>query len=120
MYDKRNIPTDAHEQALEIREAWNNIDRTAKYGSVTLTEFDALINETSAAEAAVTSLEDQLAAARQDLWAKKSALWEMVKRARSGAKAQHGDNSSEYERFGGTPMSARRRRRTTTDRESST
>ncbi|GAB4579416.1 MAG: hypothetical protein Fur0022_21540 [Anaerolineales bacterium] len=35
------------------------------------------------------------------------ALWNLVKRARSGAKAQHGDDSDEYEPFGGTRLSER-------------
>jgi hypothetical protein len=39
------------------------------------------------------------------------ALWSLVKRARAGAKAKHGDDSDEYERFGGTRLSERRPRR---------
>ena len=38
------------------------------------------------------------------------ALWNEVKRARAGAKAKHGDDSGEYERFGGTRISERQRR----------
>ncbi len=54
--------------------------------------------------------EDQLAAARDEPKDTRYALWDKVKRARSGAKAKHGDNSGEYERFGGTRISERQRR----------
>ena len=54
------------------------------------------------------SLNDQLTSARNDRDAARLALWNLVKRARSGAKAQYGDDSDEYERFGGTRLSERK------------
>ncbi len=61
-------------------------------------------------EAKIRQFEDQLMAARDEHKDTRYALWNEVKRARAGAKAKHGDDSGEYERFGGTRISERHRR----------
>lgn len=110
MADKRTSPTNTYEQAIQIREAWTNINPANTYGDMKLADFTASITALDAVEAKIRQLEDQLMAARNEHKDTRYALWNEVKRARSGAKAKHGDDSGEYERFGGTRISERQRR----------
>jgi hypothetical protein len=80
------------------------------YGDLNLADVEAALAAVDAVDATIGTPEDQLTAARNERKAKRYALWDLVKRARAGAKAKHGDNSSEYERFGGTRISERRSR----------
>ncbi len=66
-----------------------------------LADFAQSITALETVEGKIRQLEDQLAAARDEHRDTRYALWDKVKRARAGAKAKHGDNSGEYERFGG-------------------
>ncbi len=115
MADKRISPTDTYEQAIQIREAWTNIDPANTYGDMKLADLAASITALDTVEVKIRQLEDQLAAARDEHKDTRYGLWDKVKRARSGAKAKHGDNSGEYERFGGTRISERQRRTPTPD-----
>lgn len=110
MADKHNSPADTYEQAIQIREAWTNIGTANTYGDMQLTELAAAITALDTVEAKIRHLEDQLAVARDEHRDTRYGLWDKVKRARAGAKAKHGDNSGEYERFGGTRISERQRR----------
>ncbi len=101
-------PTNTREQALQIQEAWINTDASAIYGGLTLADFQAGIAALETVEMTITSLQDQLTGTRNERHAKRHALWELIKRARAGVKATHGDDSDEYERFGGTRMSERK------------
>ncbi len=107
MADTRFSPPDTKEQATKIKEAWTNIGATSTYGDMTLAEFTAALTAFEAAETRIKSLEDQLTSARNEIVEVRYGLWDKVKRARSGAKSKHGDDSDEYERFGGTRMSER-------------
>ncbi len=109
MADKQSSPTTTREQAVQIRNAWTSIGATATYGDMTLTELEAAIAALDAVEATIGQLEDSLISARNDYWHKRHLLWELTKRARAGAQAKHGDDSDQYERFGGTRISDRRR-----------
>ena len=115
-----NSPTNTLQQAQKIAEAWRNmdIDGTATYGDMTLENFEAAITALDDTRTKRLALEDQLANVRNQYKQQRRSLWEYVKRARAGAKARHGDDSYEYERFGGTRISERRRRAKAT-RESS-
>lgn len=109
MADKSSSPTDAREQAVQIRTAWSNIGSDKLYGDMALAELESQIAALDEAARTITSLEDQILSARNEFWEKKRELWEQVKRARLGAKLKHGEDSDEYERFGGTRSSQRRR-----------
>jgi hypothetical protein len=56
----------------------------------------------------IASHEQQLSTARTQRDATYSTLWEKVKRVRAGAKANYGDDSTQYEMVGGTRMSERK------------
>ncbi|MCB8943188.1 MAG: hypothetical protein H6658_05490 [Ardenticatenaceae bacterium] len=105
MADKRRSPTDTRDQAIQIREAWTALDATRSYGSYDLADLQTALANLDSAEANVANLEAQLTQARNARIEERHTLWEIVKRVRAGAKADHGDDSSEYEMFGGTRMS---------------
>jgi hypothetical protein len=107
MVVRRKTPANTKEQALQIREAWTNIGASEIYGDLTLVEFQAAITAQEAVETVIMRLQDQLTNARNEYHDRRYALWNMVKRVRAGAKARHGDDSDEYERFGGTRLSER-------------
>ena len=111
MADRSTSPVETKDQALRIKEAWANINPNATYGDLALAEFTAALTALGEAETAIQGLEDQLTSARNVQKERRYALWSLVKRARDGAKSRHGDDSDEYERFGGTRMSERRLRR---------
>jgi hypothetical protein len=110
MADKQNSPVDTRAQALRIKEAWSNIGTANTYGDMKLADLEAAIAALDEVDATLRQLEDRLTQARNEYKAKRYALWDLVKRARAGAKAKHGDDSDEYERFGGTRMGERQRR----------
>lgn len=111
MADKQSSPTNTREQAVNIKQAWTNIGTNGTYGDIELAELEAIIARFDASESTVRQLEDQLVSARNTLASERHTLWELVKRVRMGAKAKYGDDSNEYERFGGTRISERRSRR---------
>lgn len=110
MADKQYSAADTYEQAVHIVNAWKNIGVANTYGDFKLADIEAALAALDEVDATIDTLEDQLTAARNERKAKRYALWDLVKRARFGVKAKHGDNSSEYERFGGTRISERRSR----------
>jgi hypothetical protein len=101
-------PNNTKDQAVEIRDAWLNMGNTETFGGITYTEFTAALSALETTETTISSLQDQLTNARNTRDANRLALWNLVKRARSGAKAQKGDDSDQYERFGGTRLSERK------------
>lgn len=113
MADTQHSPTDTREQAVQIKEAWTNMGSTVTYGGMTLTELETTIARLDSLASSIAQLEDRLTSARNEYQSTRYALWNLVKRARAGAKANYGDDSDEYQRFGGTRISDRARRRST-------
>lgn len=111
MAEIRTAPTHTRDQALQIREAWHNISPSSSYADMALTDFEVLIAEADSAARELARLEDQIVAARDEYHEKRRRMWEAVKRARLAARIKHGDDSAEYERFGGTRTSEIKRRR---------
>lgn len=111
MVDKNSSPSDTREQAVQMRAAWSNIGNDNNYGDLTLEDIDASIAALDQASQAISSLEDQMVSARNDYWERRHALWEKIKRTKLAVRLRYGDESDEYERFGGTRPSQRRRPR---------
>jgi hypothetical protein len=107
MVDKMSSPPNTREQAEKIKESWANIDKEVAYGDISLTEFNTSLEEIKKTENNIRSLQDQITEARNILVKQRHELWELIKRVRNGVKAKHGDDSSQYERVGGTRMSER-------------
>ncbi|MBL8148377.1 MAG: hypothetical protein JNN15_00435 [Blastocatellia bacterium] len=104
---KKHSPADTFQQAQKIKDAWSSIDPEAVYGTITLADFEKAIAELGVSEAEINRLLDQLSGARARHEEQRYRVWDLVKRTRSGVKANYGDDSNEYKRFGGTKLSER-------------
>ena len=105
---KKSYPTDVLEQAQSVLSAWEQIEESKSYGAVNVAAITAGITQTTQILPQIDSLDAQLTNLRNqrdDLYAD---LWDMVKRVRSGVKADYGDDLSEYEMVGGTRTSDRK------------
>jgi len=101
-------PTDILEQAQSVLDAWNQINKTMSFGTVTnallladITQATLLVSQMNTLEVQITNLRNQ----RDALY---TELWDKVKRVRGGVKANYGDDSSQYEMVGGTRLSERK------------
>ncbi len=101
-------PTDVLEQAQTVMSAWTQISATLAFGTLTSTVLAADITAATALEADMAKLEAQLTDKRNQRDALYTAMWDKVKRVRSGVKANYGDDSSQYEMIGGTRLSERK------------
>jgi hypothetical protein len=108
MVSRKSSPSDTKEQAVRIREAWSNIGQSIVFGEMTLADLQAALAALEATETTIANLEDQLTSARNELYERRYVLWNQIKGARAWVKAQYGDDSDEYERFGCTRMSERK------------
>lgn len=77
---------------------------------MTLTDLQEDINAAMPMEAEISNLEKRLAEKRDERDLLYTGMWDKVKRARSGIKANYGDDSQQYEKVGGTRMSERKPR----------
>jgi hypothetical protein len=101
-------PADILTQTRTVLEAWKQIDPQLTLGELTqpllsnqLDEAGPLLAQMDALETQLTDLRNQ----RDEIFA---AMWNKVKRVRSGVKAIYGDDSSQYEMVGGTRASERK------------
>lgn len=106
---KRTFPADVREQARGILDAWKNIDPALTLGQVTQESMEADLSQALALQTQLNQAEDQLTNLRNQRDDLHAGLWDQAKRVRAGIKAIYGDDSSEYERVGGTRMSERAR-----------
>ena len=111
MADRNSSPADTREQAVHMRATWANIGNNNNYGDLTLEDIDASIAALDQAARTISSLEDQMVSARNEYWERRHALWGKIKRTKLAVRLRYGDESDEYERFGGTRPSQRRRPR---------
>lgn len=106
---KKVYPTDIRDQARSVLDAWRNIDPTLALGQVTQAAVESDLAAALELQTRLNVAEDQLVALRNQRDDLNILIWDKVKRVRSGVKAIYGDDSSEYERVGGTRMSDRAR-----------
>ncbi|MFZ5822724.1 MAG: hypothetical protein ACOYYJ_22760 [Chloroflexota bacterium] len=105
---RRLYPTDVLEQAQTVLDAWKQIKADMSFGDLTLPMLSADISQADSVMAKITNLETQLTNLRNQRDALYQGLWDKVKRARAGIKANYGDDSSQYEMVGGTRLSERK------------
>jgi hypothetical protein len=110
---KKQFPSDILEQAIDVQEAWNNIDAGLEYGTLTVGALAADINTLRGLDHSVSSLESQLTEIRNQREAICIAAWDKIKRVRAGVKATFGDDSSQYEMIGCKRLSDRKSPRRT-------
>lgn len=101
-------PTNTRDQAFSIQEAWKTIGESETFGTVTLANLSQTIADYDAKLAEIEQLNARLKTARNERDQLRYDMWQLVKRARTGVKADRGDDSSEYEAFGGTRVSERK------------
>ena len=107
-------PPNTQQQAEQIIEAWKNIGNEQELGGLTLKDLKDSLEKFQRTEIAIKNTQDRLTSLRNARMADRHALWELVKRARMVVKGQFGDDSDEYERFGGTRLSEKKPRSRTT------
>jgi len=105
---KRLYPTDIHNQAKSVLDAWGQFDDNLTFGKLNLGTFTMAVNQGRTIDQSMTNLENQLTNMRNQRDAANAGLWDQVKRVRAGVKATFGDDSSQYEMVGGTRMSERK------------
>lgn len=108
MTSREYSPADTREQAEQIIEAWKNLGPSESLGGMTLTEFTGDVTDLGSIDIRIKNLEDQLTDALNQRKTKRHKVWNNIKRTRSSVKGNYGDDSSEYERFGGTRLSERK------------
>jgi hypothetical protein len=104
----KNTPPDVLEQAVDVHEAWRQIDEQLAYGPLTLGALALNIAELRNLDHTIASLESQLTNARNRREAMCQATWDKVKRVRAGVKATFGDDSIQYEMMGLKRLSDRK------------
>jgi len=107
------FPTDILTQAIDVQEAWGQIDEGLAYGNVNMAALVTDIAQIRSIEHTLSSLETQLTEVRNKRDAVCQATWDKVKRVRAGIKASFGDDSTQYEMIGGTRVSDRKTARRT-------
>jgi hypothetical protein len=105
---KKQFPPNLLTQAQSIVTAWNQIGATTTLGTLLPASLTTDINAATTLDTQIASLEHQLTNARNQREVLYLGLWEKVKRVRAGAKANYGDDSSQYELVGGTRLSDRK------------
>ena len=106
---RKPYPTDVRDQTQSILGIWRSIDPSLNLGQVTQAAMQADLTKSLDLQAQMTLLEDQLTELRNQRDVLHAAMWDKIKRVRAGIKAIYGDDSSQYERVGGTRMSDRAR-----------
>lgn len=110
---KKQYPSNVLNQAQTMVSAWTQIGATVPLGTLLPAALSTDITAATTLDSQITSLEVQLSNARNQRDSVYNTLWDKVKRVRAGAKANYGDDSSQYEMMGGTRMSERRSPRRT-------
>jgi hypothetical protein len=104
----RNYPTDITEQAGAVLEAWKDIDPALQIGGLAPAAIEADLAQARAIYSQIDSLEGQIIDLRNQRDDLGEALWDKLKRVRTGVKSIFGDDSSQYEMVGGTRVSDRK------------
>ena len=105
---KKLFPYNVVTQAQTVVTAWNQIGATVTLGTLLPAALTTDITAVTALETQIAGLELQLTNARNQRDALYANIWDKVKRVRAGAKANYGDDSSQYEMMGGTRLSDRK------------
>jgi hypothetical protein len=106
----KKYPTDVLDQAQRMLGAWNIAGATTTLAALLPAAISADLTAAAPLEAQIASLESQLTDARNKRDALYDGLWQKMIRVRLAAKVTFGDDSSQYELFGGTRRSDRKPR----------
>jgi|SRR5215207_2535318 len=114
---KKLYPTSTLKQAQSILSAWEFIDPTLEFGSLTMESFAEDVARVTGLKDRLMGLQHELMEIRHQRDTASIDLWKKVKGMRSVIKIVYGDDSTAYELAGGTRRSERKkpRRRTIQD-----
>ena len=107
---RKLYPINTLSRAKRIAAAWEQIDSTVIFANSTNRVFHNDITQAEMIESKIRNAELQLANLRNERDAMYLSLWDKVKRIYAGVKAVYGDDSTQYEMVGRTPVSKRKRR----------
>jgi hypothetical protein len=107
---KRKYPADVLEQAQQVIQAWNQINSTQAFGTLTAASLTTDLTAANGLMVDVTKMETQLNDKRNQRDTALAALWDKVKRSRANFKGSYGDDSYQYNLVGGTRLSERKPR----------
>ena len=102
-------PRDVLEQAQDALQALQQINPNFQVGDISLSALENAIGLVTSKQAQISAVEAQLTDMRNERGTLNAALWDTLKRLRSGIKAAYGDDSSQYEMIGGTRLSEKKR-----------
>ena len=108
---KKLYPTDTLKQAQDVLIAWEQIDPGLTLGPLKLEEVSAEIEAVHALKIKISDLKITLINLRNQRDEAVLAVWDKVKRVRSGIKGLYGDDSTQYEIAGGTRRSEKKKPR---------
>ena len=108
---KKLYPTDTLEQATDILIAWGQIDPALKFGPLTSESLATHLERVRALQVKILQMQRELSNVRHERDQACIAIWDQVKRVRSGIKSLYGDDSMQYEIAGGTRRSERKKPR---------
>ena len=108
---KKLYPTDALKQAQDVLIAWEQIDPGLTLGPLKVEEVSAELEAIHALKFKISDLEVTLIDLRNQRDEAVLAVWDKVKRVRSGIKGIYGDDSTQYEMIGGTRRSEKKKPR---------
>ena len=106
----KKYPTDVLDQAQSMVGAWNVVGATTSLATLLPAAISGDLATAAPLEAQIASLESQLMDARNKRDTLYDGLWQKLVRVRLAAKVTFGDDSSQYELFGGTRRSDRKPR----------
>jgi hypothetical protein len=104
---RKPYPTKILQISENVLTAWKQIN-TNPIGDLTQAKVETDIAEATPLQGEINALKVQMTTLRNQRNALYSELWDDVKRIRSGIKGEYGDDSSEYQIVGGTPISGRK------------
>jgi hypothetical protein len=107
---RKLYPINVLSRANRIVTAWNQLGMSATIGNLTYRVFTADITQAGIIEARIREVELQLNTLRNERDALYLSLWDKVKRVYAGVQANYGDDSTQYEMVGRTPISKRKHR----------
>ena len=102
---KKKYPPDVIEQAQEVLQAWNQIGPNRALGTLTAAGLTTEITAANTLVSDTSRLKTQLGDKRNQRDAALASLWDKVKRVRAIVQGNYGDDSYQYDLFGGTRLS---------------
>ena len=106
----KRSPTDILKQLNKVVIAWDMIDPNLKIGSLTLAEYQAMLDRGETIRAEIRQAEARLTDLRNQRDEVFNQSWNISVRLRQLIKGIYGDDSSQYEMVGGTRRSERKPR----------